>query len=180
MGFVVIGLMFPLALFFQQVQGDSAITAGLRFLPLTAALVLAGPQVGRLIDHLGHRLPMAAGCALLATGSLLLLRVGANSGYGLAWWPLMIMGLGYGLLSTPMAAAVLGAVPRTRAGMASSTNLTARMVGGVLGVAVLGALLPSGGDHRAFTSGLHDALAVVATVAIAGTALTAMMIPGRH
>ncbi len=144
MGFVVIGLLFLFALYFQQVQGDSAIAAGLRFVPLTAAFVLAGPLVGRVIDRTGHRIPMTAGCVLLAVGTLALLRVGPDSGYGPVWWPFVITGLGYGLLSTPMAAAVLGAVPRERAGMASSTNLTARLVGGVFGVAVLGALMSAG------------------------------------
>jgi amino acid transporter len=43
--------------------------------------------------------------ALLALGTLLLLGVGAGSGYGAVWWPFVIIGLGYGLLSTPMAAA---------------------------------------------------------------------------
>ena len=178
MGFVTVGLLFVFALFFQQVQGDPAIAAGLRFLPLTAAFVLAGPLVGRLIDRVGHRVPMTAGCALLALGPLLLLRVGAGSGYGAVWWPFVVIGLGYGLLSTPMAAAVLGAVPRERAGMASSTNLTARVTGGVFGVAVLGALLSAGGG-QGFTHGLHAALIAAVAVALAGTALTAALIPGR-
>ncbi len=178
MGFVTVGLLFVFALFFQQVQGDSPIAAGLRFLPLTAAFVLAGPLVGRLIERLGHRVPMTAGCALLALGTLLLLGVGAGSGYGAVWWPFVIIGLGYGLLSTPMAAAVLGAVPRERAGMASSTNLTARVTGGVFGVAVLGALLSAGGG-QGFTRGLQAALIVAAAVALAGTALTAALIPGQ-
>jgi EmrB/QacA subfamily drug resistance transporter len=183
MGFVTIGLLFLFALFFQQVQGDSAIAAGLRFLPLTAAFVLAGPLIGRIIDRVGHRMPMAAGCALLALGALLLLRVDAGSDYGSVWWPFVIIGLGYGLLSTPMAAAVLGAVPRERAGMASSTNLTARLVGGVFGVAVLGALLPAGGSSshdQAFTSGLHTALIAAAAVALAGALLTTAFIPGNQ
>ncbi len=147
MGFVTIGLLFLFALFFQQVQGQSAIAAGLRFLPLTVAFVLVGPLIGRVIDRAGHRAPMAAGGALLALGALLLLRANPNSGYGPIWWPFAIIGVGYGLLSTPMAAAVLGAVPRDRAGMASSTNLTARLVGGVFGIAVLGALLPTTTTH---------------------------------
>jgi len=182
MGFVVIGELFLFALFFQQVQGDSAIAAGLRFVPLTAAFVLAGPLVGRLIDRVGHRVPMAAGCGLLALGTLLLLRVGATSGYGSVGWPFVIIGLGYGLLSTPMAAVVLGAVPRARAGMASSTNLTARLAGGVFGVAVLGALLSAGGSgsaDQAFTRGLHAAMIAAAAVALAGTVLTAAFIPGK-
>jgi DHA2 family methylenomycin A resistance protein-like MFS transporter len=182
MGFVVIGVLFLFALFFQQVQGDSAIAAGLRFLPLTVAFVLAGPLVGRLIERAGHRVPMATGCALLAVGTLLLLRAGAGSGYGAVWWPFVIIGLGYGLLSTPMAAVVLGAVPRERAGMASSTNLTARLAGGVFGVAVLGALLSaggSGGADQAFTRGLHTAMIAAAAVALAGAVLTAAFIPGK-
>lgn len=180
MGFVTIGLLFLYALFFQQVQGDTAIAAGLRFLPLTVAFVLVGPLVGRAIDRLGHRVPMTAGAALLAVGALLLLRVHAHTGYGAIWWPFALIGIGYGLLSTPMAAAVLGAVPARRAGMASSTNLTARLVGGVFGIAVLGALLPSvGGPAFAdrFTAGLHTAMAVAAGVALLGAAL---IVAGAH
>lgn len=173
------------ALFFQQVQGQSAIAAGLRFLPLTVAFVLVGPLIGRVIDRAGHRAPMAAGGALLALGALLLLRVNANSGYGPIWWPFAIIGVGYGLLSTPMAAAVLGAVPRDRAGMASSTNLTARLVGGVFGIAVLGALLPTTTTHgqafdRQFTTGLHTALIIAAAIAVTGSVLTATLIPGNR
>jgi MFS transporter, DHA2 family, methylenomycin A resistance protein len=184
MGFVVIGMLFLFALYFQQVQGASAITAGLRFVPLTLAFVVAGPLVGRVIDRTGHRIPMTAGCLLLAAGSLLLLRAGPDSGYGPVWWPFVITGLGYGLLSTPMAAAVLGAVPRERAGMASSTNLTARLVGGVFGVAVLGALMSAGaggpvGAGEALTRGLHAALIAAAVVAVAGAVLTALFLPGR-
>ena len=171
-----------------QVQGDSAVAAGLRFVPLTGAFVLAGPPVGRFIDRIGHRAPMTAGCALLVAGPIALLRAGPHSGYGTVWWPFVIIGLGYGLLSTPMAAAVLGAVPRERAGMASSTNLTARLVGGVFGVAVLGALMSAGASipaavsadaAQALTRGLHAALVAAAAVALAGAVLTAAFIPGR-
>ena len=186
MGFVTIGLLFLFALFFQQVQGDSAIAAGLRFLPLTVAFVLTGPVVGRMTGRAGHRTPMAVGGLLLGLGVVLLLRVGAGSGYGLVWWPFAIIGVGYGLLSTPMAAAVLGAVPRERTGMASSTNLTARLIGGVFGIAVLGALLPNTstrGGHAyaaAFTTGLHSALVVAGIVAFTGAALTTSLIRDKQ
>jgi MFS transporter, DHA2 family, methylenomycin A resistance protein len=180
MGFVTVGLLFVFTLFLQQVQGLSAIAAGLRFLPLTIAFVLTGPLTGRVIDYIGHRTPMATGAALLALGTLLL-RVQPSSGYGSVWWPFAIIGVGYGLLSTPMAAAVLGTVPRERAGMASSTNLTARLAGGVFGIAILGALLPAGTGgptyaHR-FTAGLHVALITAAGVALTGAILAATLIP---
>jgi hypothetical protein len=115
----------------------------------------------------------------MGVGSLLLVRVKATSGYGPVAWPFVMIGVGYGLTSTPMAAAVLGAVPSERAGMASATNITARVTGGVFGIAVLGALLPTtagvAGGH-AFTAGLHNALIVAGVVALAGAALAAAFI----
>ena len=46
-----------------------------------------------------------------------------------------------GLVMTPMTAAVMGAVPRERAGMASATSNASREVGGVFGIALLGAIV---------------------------------------
>ncbi|MDQ2761423.1 MAG: MFS transporter [Actinomycetota bacterium] len=179
MGFVTFGVLFLFALFFQQVQGHSAIAAGLRFLPLTIAFVIAGPLVGRMIDRVGHRPPMTVGCALMGLGVLLLLRVDAHSDYAAVAWPFAIIGVGYGLTSTPMAAAVLGAVPHQRAGMASSTNLTARVAGGVFGIAILGASVPttSGAvSSQAFTSGMHAALIIAGAVAVTGAVVAAAFI----
>lgn len=92
MGFVTFGILFVFSLFFQQVHGDSAIAAGLRFLPLTIAFVIAGPLVGRVIDRVGHGAPMAVGCVLMGAGTLLLLLVNSGSGYGRVWWPFVIIG----------------------------------------------------------------------------------------
>jgi DHA2 family methylenomycin A resistance protein-like MFS transporter len=181
MGFVTIGLLFVFSLFFQQAQGLSAIVAGLRFLPLTVVFVLAGPLVGRAIHRVGHRMPMAAGAALLSVGALLLLRVGPGDGYGVVAVPFAVVGLGYGLLSTPMAAAVLGAVTPERAGMASSTNLTARLVGGVFGIAVLGSFLPAGGSGAAaerYAAGMHGAMLAAAVVAAVGALVAVTGIRG--
>jgi DHA2 family methylenomycin A resistance protein-like MFS transporter len=179
MGFVTIGLLFVFSLFFQQEQGLSAIAAGLRFLPMTVVFVLAGPLVGRAIPRVGHRIPMTAGAALLAVGALLLLRIGPAAGYAAVVGPFAVVGLGYGLLSTPMAAAALGAVPAERAGMASSTNLTARLVGGVFGIAVLGSFLPAdrtAGSAAEFASGVHVAMLVAAVLAVLGAVAAATFI----
>ena len=47
--------------------------------------------------------------------------------YSLLWWNLAMLGVGMGLVMTPMTAAVMSAVPRARAGMASATtNASAR------------------------------------------------------
>ncbi len=183
MGFVTIGLLFVYSLIFWQVQNDSAIAAGVRFLPLTIAFVLTAPLVGRLIHRAGTRLPMAVGAGLLALAALLLLRVDANTGYDALWWPFAVIGIGYGLLSTTTATAVLACVPPQRAGIASATNLTARLIGGVFGIAVLGAVLPSGHGQtfaHQFTDGLHTAMITAAAVATVGAALAASLAPSSR
>jgi hypothetical protein len=81
-----------------------------------------------------------------------------------------------------------GASSRLRPKVAASprrpapVSRTARLAGGVFGVAVLGALLSAGGSggvDRAFTHGLHTALIAAAAVALAGALLTAAFIPGK-
>lgn len=183
MGFVMFSLLFIFALYFQQVAGYSPLQGGLGFIPLCGAFAITGPLIGRNIHRTGHWPPMACGLALIALGSLLLLRLGAHSGYHAVWPAFLIIGIGYGITSTPMAAAVLGAVPPDRAGMASSTMNTARQIGGVFGIAILGSMLPaaSGASDYAerFISGMHDGLLAAAILALVGAALAATQIHRR-
>jgi hypothetical protein len=185
MGFVMFSILFIFALYFQQVAGDTPLRCGLSFIPLCGAFAITGPLIGRNIHRTGHWPPMASGLALIALGSLLLLllRLGAHSGYDAVWPAFLIIGIGYGITSTPMAAAVLGAVPPDRAGMASSTMNTARQIGGVFGIAILGSLLPgssAASDYaERFTSGMHDGLIIAAICALAGATLAATQIH-RH
>jgi MFS transporter, DHA2 family, methylenomycin A resistance protein len=176
-------LLFIFALYFQQVLNDSALAGGLSFIPLCGAFAITGPLVGRLVHRVGHRAPMVAGLALIALGALLLLRVSVHSSYGQVWPAFLIIGVGYGMTSTPMAAAVLGSVPARRAGMASATNNTARQIGGVFGIAILGSLLPATADSSSYAQhfmvGLRHGLIAAALCALLGAALTATQIP-RH
>jgi MFS transporter, DHA2 family, methylenomycin A resistance protein len=175
MGFAMFSILFIFALYFQQVAGDSPLHGGLDFIPLCGAFAIAGPLIGRNIHRTGHWLPMAMGFALIAFGVLLLLRLGTHSSYGAIWPGFLAIGVGYGIASTPMAAAVMGAVPANRAGMASSTQNTARQIGGVFGIAILGSLLPTGSeseDYAAhFVAGMQHGLEVLAICALIGVAL---------
>jgi hypothetical protein len=70
-------------------------------------------------------------------------QVQADTPYSHYWWLLTIMGIGLGLVMSPMTTAVMSTVPQARAGMASATLNTTRQVGGVFGIAVLGAVVTS-------------------------------------
>jgi hypothetical protein len=53
------------------------------------------------------------------------------------------MAFGMGLAMSPTTDLLMSAVPRSKAGMGSATNDTARELGGALGVAVLGSVMAS-------------------------------------
>jgi EmrB/QacA subfamily drug resistance transporter len=150
--FGMFAVLFFLSLYFQEIHGYSAVQAGLRFLPMTGAIILTAPSAGRLAGRIGSRIPMTVGMVLAGTGVLLLTRLQPDTGYTVIWWNLTMMGVGMGLTMTPMTAAVMGSVPADRAGMASAVANTTREVGGVFGVALMGAIVTSRSQSLLSTS----------------------------
>jgi hypothetical protein len=71
-----------------------------------------------------------------------------HSGYGLLLPGFILMGLGMGLVMSPMSTAAMNAVDRTKAGVASGVLSMSRMVGGTFGVAIMGALVATIGRAK--------------------------------
>ena len=81
-----------------------------------------------------------------------------------------------------MASLVLGSVPTSLEGVASGTNSAFRELGGVLGIAVLGAVFSSSGGYtsgQAFVHGFTPAIEVGAAAVFLGM-LTALAIPAAR
>jgi EmrB/QacA subfamily drug resistance transporter len=133
---------FFLSLYMQSVHGYSPFEAGVRFLPLTLAIIVTAPLAGRYASQHGSRAPMTYGL-LLAGGGLLLLgmTLQADSTYWRMFPIFVVMGHGMGATMAPMTAAVMNSVGPQRAGLGSAMTNTSREVGGVLGIAVLGTIL---------------------------------------
>ncbi|MFD5408743.1 MFS transporter [Streptomyces nojiriensis] len=141
--FGMFGAAFFLPLLMQDVMGWSPTDAGLAGLPMTAMIVVAAPLSSALTSRHGPRLPLVAGLALCATALGALSLYGAHAHYAQYVWVLLAMGLGMGMTFTPVSITVMQRVDPARAGMASATLNTLREIGGVIGVAVLGAVLSS-------------------------------------
>ena len=142
LGFAMVGTLFFMVQFLQNVQGYTAFEAGLRTLPASVGIFAVAPFVGRLTARLGPRLPIVLG-ALLAATSLVLTAttLQPDTSYATLWWQVALFGIGCGFMLTPLAAAVLSATPQERSGLGSSLLNTCRTVGISLGVAVLGAFV---------------------------------------
>ncbi len=135
---------FFLTLYMQNIHGYSPFQAGAAFLPLTVAIIVTAPNSGKYASKHGSRAPMTFGLCLAGGGLILLgLLLTPTTPYVVMFPIFLAMGLGMGATMAPMTAAVMNSVGRERAGLGSAMTNTSREVGGVLGIAVLGAILSS-------------------------------------
>ncbi len=136
-----------LPLYLQNARGLDALHSGLAMLPFALAMLLL-PQGGR---WLGRRLSspaiLALGLGVIALGNLVMvLAAGAASPLWTALG-MAVLGSGGGLLNGETQKAIMGNVPRERAGMASGISTTARFTGVLAGFAGLGAVLADGASQ---------------------------------
>jgi MFS family permease len=130
------------------VRGYSPLQAGVRFLPMTVVIIFAGPIAGRLSDKIGPRPLMTAGLLLTAISLFWQGHLAVDTAYSSLLGAFVLMGLGMGLIMSPMSTAAMNAVDATKAGVASGVLSMSRMVGGTFGVAAMGALIAGLGRHR--------------------------------
>ncbi len=140
--FGLFAVFFFTALYLQVVAHFSGWKLALQFLPMAAAMVLAGLAAGLDTAARGPRAAMSLGC-LCAGGGMFAVAALLNPHASLAPLAaaLATVGFGLGLALVAVTAGVLSAVPAQRSGMAASTLNTSRQLGGVLAVAVLGAIV---------------------------------------
>ncbi|MDQ1039454.1 EmrB/QacA subfamily drug resistance transporter [Streptomyces sp. V3I8] len=139
----LIGFFFALSLYFGMVQQLSTLEAGARLVTVSLMAILVGAPVGRLMHRVSARALITGGLLVSAASLLSLTTVDADTSYLSLVWRLALLGLGMGLVITPMTATAVASVPHHLAGMAAAGNNAFRQVGGALGPAVLGALLTS-------------------------------------
>jgi EmrB/QacA subfamily drug resistance transporter len=181
--FGMFGAIFFLTQFLQTVQGYSPLSAGIRILPWTAITMVLAPFVGQLAERWGGKPLVVTGLGLQAVGLLWLSTILApGTPYGDMIAPFALCGVGMTLFFVPLASVVLGTVPTSLEGVASGTNAAFRELGGVLGIAALGAVFSSRGGYASpqdYVSGLVPTVTVGAAVVGVG-ALVALALPSRR
>lgn len=139
----LIGFFFVLSLYFGMVQQLDTLDAGYRLLMVTGVCFFVGPVAGRVMHRVSPRVLISVGLLCAAGALFSLTSLTADTSFGPMAWRLALLGLGMGLVVTPMTATAVSSVPHHLAGMAAAGNNALRQVGGALGPAILGALLTS-------------------------------------
>jgi MFS family permease len=137
------GSGFLLSLYLQEVKGLSPRGAGTVLLVQPVLQAIVAPLAGRLSDRVEPRFVASCGMVLSALGLLALLRLDAATPLPVILAALGLLGVGFGLFSSPNTNAVMGSVERRDLGVASATVGTMRLTGQLLSMGIVMAALAS-------------------------------------
>ncbi|MFF9813876.1 MFS transporter [Streptomyces sp. NPDC014006] len=132
-------------LYLQHTRGWTAFQAGAATLPMAVGATLCAPWSGYLVGRVGPRRPLALGGAFIAAGGLSLAALDRDTGVLLLLTAYLLIGTGFGFANAPLTNTAVGALPRSRAGVAGAITSTARQLGSALGIALAGGLVAGAG-----------------------------------
>ncbi len=180
-------MWFFMTLYAQNVLGYTPLEAGLALVPSSVAIIFGSKVAPRFLRVLGARNLAAAGTVVAAVGFAWQSTMTVHGTYVTSiMLPGILMMLGAGLASTPLAAlATSGAAPG-EAGLVSGLVNTSRTMGGSLGLAVMSTIAAArtagsvgSGTPGALTEGYALAFRVGTGVLIGGVVLMLVWLPRR-
>jgi EmrB/QacA subfamily drug resistance transporter len=137
----VIGVTLMIAIYLETIRGLDPQIAGLYLVAQAAPMALLSPLSGWLSDRFGSRVLSTAGMGGITLGLLLLSQLNASSSAYDVILRLVVVGVGYGLFSSPNTSAVMGSVKQEKLGVAAGTLGTMRFMGQSIGLALLGLVM---------------------------------------
>jgi DHA2 family multidrug resistance protein len=143
MGFGTFGSTFVIPLFTQSLLGWTAQQAGLLQLPSTLFVAVMMPVVAILIQKgVQQKYLIAAGMFIFYIFCMLSYKIiTPDTSAGDFFWPLMVRGLGMGLLSVPVSTMSLSTLKGQEIGQGAAFTGMMRQLGGSFGVALISTFL---------------------------------------
>jgi MFS family permease len=165
------GVFLFLTYYLQQTLGYSPLVTGVAFLPLSACLILtANLSTIVLMPRVGPKPLVAAGMLTAAGGAAWLANLGSHTGYPAGvLGPLILAGVGLGMLIAPVINTGTFGVARQDAGVASATVTVGQMLGGSVGTALLNTIFA--GAVTAYIAGHLASARLIGRQALTGLAL---------
>ncbi|MDQ1482401.1 MAG: hypothetical protein QOF35_477 [Actinomycetota bacterium] len=153
--FALLGTIWFLTLYLQNVAGYSAVAAGVRTLPLTMTTLFVAPIAGKISATRGPRPVLILGLFLTLLALSALTQFHRNSPYGYLAGALATLGVGLAMVLPTCVSIVVDRVDPDEIGVISGAATMARQIGGALGLAVLATF-----GSRVATASFHQSIAV--------------------
>ncbi|MBV8431579.1 MAG: MFS transporter [Solirubrobacterales bacterium] len=191
-GLARFALMFLFVFYFQGVQGNSPILAGIKLAPLAIGMLIASPLAGIWADRRGSRGMAVAGMLVQAVGLALMTTLQRDTAYVAPGAYMLIVGIGSGMFNSPNTAAMMGTVAPHRRGITAGARVLVQNTGAVISIAFVLAVVTSSvpksvlfsvfsglANHISnaqlvpFISNMHTALWCLAAVSVVGAFVAA-------
>jgi EmrB/QacA subfamily drug resistance transporter len=173
---VLFGVLLVVPYLLQLGAGMSAARSGLELMVMPVGLGIVAPAAGKLAERWGASRLTTSGMLLTSTMLVVLAACHGTAGPRLA--ALALIGAGLGLFTPPNNAAIMGAAPRTEAGLASGVLNMTRGMGTSLGIALTGLVFGAFAGEGPHASGSVGRGFDAAALFLAGVALLAALVAG--
>jgi EmrB/QacA subfamily drug resistance transporter len=141
--FSLAGFIFLITQYFQFFKGYGPLSTGVHLLPVATSVGVMSVVGTRLAVRYGTKLVVTTGLLCLAAFFAWVSVAATRTPYLVIAMQMLLGGSGMGLVSAPATEAIMGVVPRAKAGVGSAVNDATRLLGTTLGVAVIGSVYAS-------------------------------------
>ncbi len=138
---MLMGSLFLLPVFMQELLGFDATQSGTTLMPRTIAMMAVTPIIGRIYNYVPPAIVVGAGAAFFVIGSYQLSHITLLSSSSEIIIPLLVTGVGFACLFIPLTTAALTFVPRSSLADAAGLNSFVRQIGGSFGLTIFATLL---------------------------------------
>ncbi|MGV9377290.1 MFS transporter [Nonomuraea sp. NPDC003707] len=175
-----VAFQFVAMQYFQNLLGWSALGTALAFLPAGLLVALTSTKMGDFADRFGTGKLIVIGSAALAGGYAMFLGIDRTPSLGGMVIPgMLLMGIAFALSFPSLNIQATTGVDDDEQGLASGLLNTSGQVGGAIVLAVVTAVLTSGGGETLSIGSLRSAIVVSLVLALVGLAISATGLRAR-
>jgi EmrB/QacA subfamily drug resistance transporter len=149
---------FFISLYLQYLKGLDARTAGFIMISQPIAMTLLSPVAGKLSDRINPGVIASTGMGITAAGLIFLCFISAATPDYMIVMLLILMGIGFGLFSSPNSNAIMSSVEKRHLGVASGVVGTMRMIGQMMSMGIAMMLIALFLDKKSITPETYPGL----------------------
>ena len=136
-GAAIYGLVTLLPLFYQELLGYNALTAGIAVSPRGLGAIIAMPIIGVLTSRIDNRYLIASGFFLFAISSVWFAAIDLSITQWTLLWPIIISGIGSGCVFVPLSTTAVAGMRNEEIGNATGLYNLLRNIGGSVGISLV-------------------------------------------